>query len=72
MADQPEEHHEDPGLGYLDDLGALFRPLSDAEIAKRKRLSEQPAGELTPEMVHFGLWELDSPGLTGWDDQGTA
>lgn len=45
----PEEHHEDPEIGYLDDLRALeplSRPFSDAELAKRRRMMDQPAAVL--------------------------
>lgn len=47
MAEPQEQHHEDPGIGYLEDLNAILRPLSDAEIAKRRRMQED-AGEVDP------------------------
>jgi hypothetical protein len=68
MAQEPDE---DPRAAeeHLARLGPLFRPLSDAEIAKRARMFER-AGYLSPETLAFALWELDSPGVLGWDDQG--
>jgi hypothetical protein len=67
----PEEHHEDPEIGYLDDLRALeplFQPFSDAELAKRKRMADQPGRYLTHEEVVRGLGEL-ARRLGGWPDE---
>lgn len=74
MAADQGPGEEDPGakdLSYEEKFRALpplFRPLSDAEIAKRQQIS-QGAGKLTPEILAFALWELDSPGVLGWDDK---
>lgn len=54
---------------HLAALGPLCKPLSDAEIAKRARMFEQ-AGYLSKETLAFALWELDSPGVFGWRDEG--
>lgn len=51
MAPEPDE---DPRAAeeHLAKLGPLFKPLSDAEIAKRRRMHEQ-AGYLSPTDVKF-------------------
>jgi hypothetical protein len=62
MAPEERDTEYDAANPASDLLGPLCKPLSGAEIARRRRMMDQPAGQLSRDTIILLQLEIDA----GW------